>query len=206
VLLSAGSQFCYAYDSYCPQTVCSAELENNSHWKACTPAKQPYGTTYGCCPEGLTEDYYWYNPQEYPHHPPTLLVQARKDRNADTEAARYYHETMLAHAAGSTHFVVGGAQHAISPPVFGVVASWVQACVKSGEAAARRKSDDGGADGAVPPLMQLCGWPSLHPGGLFPNATVWLAEDVEYSSLYMYLVVLYTKYTGSYTNDCDVFA
>jgi hypothetical protein len=33
---------------------------------------------------------------------------------------------MQAHAAGSTHFQVGGGNHDVTPAVFGVVASWVQ--------------------------------------------------------------------------------
>lgn len=122
VLLSSGGQFCYAYDQV-------AQLAGNSHWSTCTAAKKPYGLRFGCCPEGLTEDYYWRHPQAYPGHPPTLLVQAVKDENADTDAARFYHQAMLAHAGNSTHFVVGGAQHAVSPPVFGVVASWIKALV-----------------------------------------------------------------------------
>lgn len=28
----------------------------------------------------------------------------------------------------------------------------------------------------IPPLIQTCGWPSVHPGGLFPNGTVRLAQ------------------------------
>jgi hypothetical protein len=40
-------------------------------------------------------------------------------------AARYYHETMLANGATSTHFAVGGSNHNTNPAIFGVVASWV---------------------------------------------------------------------------------
>ena len=89
-LLSSGGQFCYAYDTV-------ADLAGSSLWGACTAAK-----TYGCCPANLTEDYYWRNPHEYPRHPPTLLVQAVDDSDADWDAARFYHDAMSEHGATST--------------------------------------------------------------------------------------------------------
>ena len=41
-------------------------------------------------------------------HPPTLLVQSVTDYWNDYDAARWYHQTMMAHNATSTHFAVGG--------------------------------------------------------------------------------------------------
>ena len=89
-------------------------------WKTCTYAKN-----FGCCPENLTEDYYWRNPHAYPDHPPTLLVQPVTDCNADRDAARFYHQTMLHHGGSSALFLLGGSTHEVSPAAFGVVASWI---------------------------------------------------------------------------------
>ena len=51
VLLSAGSQFCYAYDSV-------ADLAGSKIWKACGPQGSSAGSSVGgCCPSNLTEDY-----------------------------------------------------------------------------------------------------------------------------------------------------
>ena len=36
------------------------------------------------------------------------------------------HQAMSSHGATSTHYSVGGGNHEVSPPVFGVVASWIQ--------------------------------------------------------------------------------
>ena len=109
VLLASGGQFCYAYD-----TVADLANQNASEfWKACTVSGR--GPTPSCCPQGLTEDYYWFNPHEYPNHPPTLLVQPVTDCNADITAARFYHQTMLDHGANSAWFAVGGSTHEISP-------------------------------------------------------------------------------------------
>ena len=135
VLLSSGGQFCYAYKQL-------SELRGNSHWTECSSAKKPYGTKYGCCPQGLTEDYYWAHPKLYWSHPPTLLVQSQLDRNADTDAAHFYHETMLSYGADSTHFILSGAQHAVSPPLFGVVASWLKALALGNGTAEALKTDD----------------------------------------------------------------
>ena len=77
VMLSSGGEFCYAYDKI-------SDLANSSYWRQCAPSK-----IYGCCPEHLTEDFFWRNPQEYPRHPPTLLVQSEIDYDADWEAARF---------------------------------------------------------------------------------------------------------------------
>ena len=49
------------------------------------------------------EEYYWRNPKAYPQHPPTLLVQPVTDCNADTDAARFYHEAMLRHGGNSAY-------------------------------------------------------------------------------------------------------
>ena len=54
-----------------------------------------------------------------------LLVQSYTDNDADWDAARNYHETMLSHGALSTHYAVGGSNHNTNPAIFGVVASWV---------------------------------------------------------------------------------
>ena len=115
-LLSSGGQFCYAYDN-----VADLKRSPSTIWGKCTAAKP-----YGCCPEGLTEDFYYRHPTEYPRHPPTLLVQSVIDEDADSDAARFYHAAMVKNKAESTHFRVGGANHNLSPPVFGVVASWIQ--------------------------------------------------------------------------------
>lgn len=37
----------------------------------------------------------WRNPHEYPHHPPTLLVQSLADYNADIDAALFYHQVRI---------------------------------------------------------------------------------------------------------------
>lgn len=120
-LLSSGSQYCYAYDhARLPLLV------KNDHWSNCTSQKQPYGTRFGCCPSGLTEEFFYRYPEEYSRHPPTLLVQSRADCNSDTDAALYYHQTMTKHAArSSTHFVVAGQCHDVSPPMLGVIVSWL---------------------------------------------------------------------------------
>jgi hypothetical protein len=100
----------------------------------CCCVPPPLGRLLGidrrCCPSGLTEDYFWRHPHEYPSHAPTLLVQSRLDCNSDTDAARYYHTAMRSHGARSTHFVVGGACHGMTPSVFGVVASWIERWVR----------------------------------------------------------------------------
>jgi hypothetical protein len=70
-MLSSGGQYCYAYDKV-------ADLKGSKFWSTCTAAKQ-----YGCCPSNLTEDHFWRHPQEYQHHPPTLLVQSYLDNDAD---------------------------------------------------------------------------------------------------------------------------
>ncbi len=123
VLLNAGSQFCYAYNTV-------AELAGSKFWKACGRGGASAGSSVGgCCPANLTEDYCksasakcshinlmihiarmlrqrvllliddtlladWRNPHEYPHHPPTLLVQSLADYNADIDAARFYHQVL----------------------------------------------------------------------------------------------------------------
>eukprot|EP01052_Picozoa_sp_SAG31_P016862 SAG31_NODE_1133_length_9745_cov_5.676343_2_plen_425_part_00 len=115
-IMSSGSQYCYAYDQV-------SDLKGSDFWSSCTdgnPAK-----VYGCCPSNLTEDYFWRNPSRYPHHPPTLVVQSLLDSDSDWYSASFYHETMVAHGAKSVYFQVGGSNHATSPAVFGVVASWV---------------------------------------------------------------------------------
>ena len=51
VLLNAGSQFCYAYNTV-------AELAGSKFWKACGPGGSSAGSSVGgCCPANLTEDY-----------------------------------------------------------------------------------------------------------------------------------------------------
>ena len=114
VMLSAGSQYCYAYDTI-------AELAGSPCWSTCTASK-----IWGCCPQGVTEDYYFRYPGEYSRHPPTLLVQSVEDNDADRDAARFYHSTMSAHGCTSTHFAVGGQDHPVGPAMFGVIASWVE--------------------------------------------------------------------------------
>ena len=119
VMISAGGQYCYAYLSR--QDLASSP--GSSHWSTCThnnPAK-----IYGCCPQNLTEDYFWHRPQEYRRRPPTLLVQSVLDSDADWDAARFYHAELVAHGATSTHFAVGGDNHPVNPAIFGVVASFV---------------------------------------------------------------------------------
>lgn len=51
VLLNAGSQFCYAYNTV-------ADLAGSKLWKACGPGDASAGSSVGgCCPANLTEDY-----------------------------------------------------------------------------------------------------------------------------------------------------
>ena len=55
-----------------------------------------------CCPRNYTEDWYASHPEDYPHHPPTFLVQhSTLDENADTCACLNYHESMITHGARS---------------------------------------------------------------------------------------------------------
>ena len=93
VMLSSGGQFCYAYDKI-------GDLANASRfWGKCTPSK-----IYGCCPEHLTEDFFWHNPQEYGRHPPTLLVQSEIDYDADGEAAQFCE--LITHGPASSQTVL----------------------------------------------------------------------------------------------------
>eukprot|EP01047_Picozoa_sp_COSAG01_P032036 COSAG01_NODE_2299_length_7961_cov_97.150979_5_plen_123_part_00 len=92
-------------------------------WTACTAGDR--GPTPSCCPQHLTEEYFWRNPDLYSHHPPTLVVQPVTDCNADIDAARFYHETMLRHNASSAFASIGGSVHEVSPAAFGVIASWI---------------------------------------------------------------------------------
>ena len=67
-------------------------------WFCCrSPAP---GLSDSCCGQ---EEYYWRNPKAYPQHPPTLLVQPVTDCNADTDAARFYHEAMRMHGGNSAY-------------------------------------------------------------------------------------------------------
>ena len=51
VLLNAGSQFCYAYNTV-------ADLVGSKIWEACGPQDSSAGSSVGgCCPANLTEDY-----------------------------------------------------------------------------------------------------------------------------------------------------
>jgi predicted esterase len=128
VLLSSGGQYCYAYDyDKLPVVV------KNKHWSNCTSQKQPYGTKYGCCPTGLTERYFYLHPEEYHSHPPTLLVQSQADCNSDTDAALYYHQAMTDHGLkNSVHFDAAGQCHDVSPPVLGVIVSWLKSLLVAG--------------------------------------------------------------------------
>jgi hypothetical protein len=55
-----------------------------------------------CCPANFTEQHYADNPEDYPTHPPSFLVQhSTLDENADACASRNYHATMLAHGGRS---------------------------------------------------------------------------------------------------------
>lgn len=112
-IISAGSQYCYAYDTV-------ADLKGSNFWSSCTSAK-----LFGCCPANLTEDYFWRNPHAYSRHPPTLLVQSIMDSDADWDGPRFYQDAMSSHGGVSTYFGVGGHNHLISPAIYGVVASWV---------------------------------------------------------------------------------
>ena len=51
-LLSAGGQYCYGYNTI-------SDVNDIIQWRTCKPTK-----VYGCCPENLTESYYWRNPHE----------------------------------------------------------------------------------------------------------------------------------------------
>jgi hypothetical protein len=121
VLLASGGQFCYAYDSVHDLPV--GTQAGSEMWTACTAGDR--GPTPSCCPQHLTEEYYWRNPHLYSHHPPTLVVQTVSDCNADIDAARFYHETMLRHNASSAFASIGGSVHEVSPAAFGVIASWI---------------------------------------------------------------------------------
>jgi hypothetical protein len=106
------------------------DLAGSEFWKACGdsgPGGASNGSRVGgCCPQNLTEDYYWRHPHEYPQHPPTLRVQPVTDNNADIDAARFYHQAMVDHGGTSTYFAAGGSAHTVSPAAFGVMASWIE--------------------------------------------------------------------------------
>lgn len=125
VLLASGGQFCYAYNS-------ASDIVNSKLWRACGAGGASAGSRVGgCCPQNLTEDYYWRNPHKYPEHPPTLLVQPRTDNNADVDAARFYHQAMANHGGTSTYLATGGSSHEVSPASFGVIASWFNNLLRS---------------------------------------------------------------------------
>jgi hypothetical protein len=83
----------------------------------------------------------WRNPNEYPRHPPTLLVQPVEDNNADVDAARFYHQTMLDNGGTSAYLATSGSTHAVSPASFGVVVSWIENLLGANKTAVVRVSD-----------------------------------------------------------------
>ena len=59
-----------------------------------------------CCPENMTEDFYAAHPEAYKQHPPTFLVQNTAiDENADTCAAKNYHQSMVENG-GKSHLAL----------------------------------------------------------------------------------------------------
>ena len=60
-----------------------------------------------CCPKNFTEQAFADDPALYAKHPPSFLVQhTTLDVNADTCAAKMYHEAMTMHGADSTLMLI----------------------------------------------------------------------------------------------------
>lgn len=116
VLESNGGSYCYAFRPWQ-----EAELKSTAYWSSCTS-----WSDNNCCPELLTEQYYWQRPGEYLSHPPVLLVGGDSDLSADPNGIRFYHDTMRHYSARSAKATWSGTQHGISPLAFGFAASFIK--------------------------------------------------------------------------------
>ena len=116
VLESNGGSYCYAFRPWQ-----EAELKSTAYWSSCTSWSDS-----NCCPELLTEQYYWQRPGEYLSHPPVLLVGGDSDLSADPNGIRFYHDTMRHYSARSAKATWSGTQHGISPLAFGFAASFIK--------------------------------------------------------------------------------
>ena len=114
VMFAGGSYNCYNQGSQATGHCSSCSIEGGCDPDLPTPpsvlgcsntmlkqtGKQPCCDL--CCPENVTEDYFTANRSAYKTHPPTFLVQNTAiDENADTCAARNYHQAMVQNGAVS---------------------------------------------------------------------------------------------------------
>jgi hypothetical protein len=116
ILESNGGSYCYAFRPWQ-----EAELQSTPYWSSCKSWSDS-----NCCPNLLTEQYYWQHPGEYVSHPPVLLVGGNDDLSADPNGIRFYHGTLRHHGARSATATWSGTQHGISPLAFGFAASFIK--------------------------------------------------------------------------------
>jgi hypothetical protein len=64
VLESTGGQYCYAF-----RPTQEAQLKSTAYWDECES-----WSNNNCCPKLLTEQFYYEHAEQYPSHPPVLLV------------------------------------------------------------------------------------------------------------------------------------
>ena len=121
VLEATGGQYCYAF---APDQLKRLQADT-PYWKQCVPGAGLFASN--CCPQGLTEQFYFEQPERYPQHPATLLVQADGDLTCDPDGLRFYNETMQRHGARSATATWGGTAHGITPHAFGMAAAFVRA-------------------------------------------------------------------------------
>ena len=131
VLESTGGQYCYAFR---PEQ--EPQLKGTAYWNACSS-----WPTNNCCPQLLTEQYFYEHPEEYPRHPPTLLVGGDSDAVADPKGVRFYHDTMRNYSARSAIASWAGSSHGITPLAFGFAASFVKNALRA-ELPVNLKNDD----------------------------------------------------------------
>ena len=121
VLEATGGQYCYAF---APDQLKRLQADT-PYWKQCVPGAGLFASN--CCPQGLTEQFYFEQPERYPQHPATLLVQADGDLTCDPNGLRFYNQTMQRHGARSATATWGGTAHGITPHAFGMAAAFVRA-------------------------------------------------------------------------------
>ena len=136
VLESNGGSYCYAFR---PQQ--EDQLKATPFWSGCNS-----WFNNNCCPNGLTEQWYWEHSGDYPSHPPVLLVGGDSDATADPNGLKFYHDTMRGHGGHSATATWSGTQHGITPLAFGFAASFIKDALQLGNGTAaagtRLKTDD----------------------------------------------------------------
>lgn len=111
ILIAGGSLFCYSYEN--PDKLPSV-------FSPCTYAED---VNRGCCPNDLTEPRYL---RSGAGKPPVLLLQAKDDHYADTEAAaKYIHAVQKVGGSSACWVAYQGSLHGAYPAQAGVTVAFI---------------------------------------------------------------------------------